>query len=217
MALFLATAPAIEPLTLAETKVHLQVSSAVTDEDDYIEDTLIPTARERAEGATNRQLITATWDLKLDCFPCGDWIWMPKPPLLTVTSITYIATDGTSTVWASTNYTVDAPTGPKAKRGRIALAYGVSWPATRAQINAVVIRFTAGYGVAATSVPARLRRAMLLDIGSMYAPGREDIIVGTISSELPASATAGGVYWDHRSHAVNLCDRCVRDSCVSVW
>ena len=214
MALFRATAPAIDPLTLAETKTHLRITASITEDDDYVEDTLIPTAVQRGEGATNRAFITQTWDLKLDRFPCGDWIWMPKPPLLTITSITYIDTAGTSTTWASSNYAVDAPTGPKAQRGRVALAYGVSWPATRPQANAVTIRFTCGYGATAAAVPVRLRRAMLVDIGSMYGPGREDLVVGAVSGSLARSSTAGGVYWDHRSPAGNLCPRCVRDACV---
>jgi uncharacterized phiE125 gp8 family phage protein len=119
---------------------------------------LIQAAREYVEAATHRALITQTWDLKLDAFPCGE-ICLPKAPLVSVTSITYTAADGTSTTWSSTLYTVDAPTGPRAQAGRIAPAYSQYYPTTRTDLNAVVVRFVAGYGAAA-AVPAMLKTCM---------------------------------------------------------
>jgi uncharacterized phiE125 gp8 family phage protein len=150
--------------------------------------TLITAVRERAETATGRQLITATWDLVLDQFPCGlqpyelgsrwrDWgfdrignlfLDIPKAPLQSVTSISYVDTAGQTQVWAASNYLVDAPSGPRGRRGRIAPAYGVVWPFTQAQINAATVRFVAGYGATAASVPSLLRQAMLMDIATLY-------------------------------------------------
>lgn len=183
--------------------MHLQISSAVTDEDDYIEDILIPAGRERGESATNRQWITATWDLKLRSFPMGTTIRMPKPPLLTVSSITYVDSNGTTQTLASSRYSVRTYAGPKAQNGFVELAYGDVWPTTRAQEDAVTIRFTCGYGATAASVPTQLRRALLVDIASMYEPGRKDLVVGSISQQHAFNATVHGIYWGFRSHPVH--------------
>ncbi len=66
MALTLFTPPTAEPVSLEEAKRHLRVDG--NDEDVDILG-LITAAREQAERHTRRQLLTATWDLKLDRFP----------------------------------------------------------------------------------------------------------------------------------------------------
>lgn len=153
---------------------------------------LIKSARQDAENYVDRALITQTWDLKAESFDellVGSYILVPKPPLVSVTSITYVDTVGTSQTWASGNYTVDAPAGPQAMHGRIARAYGISFPATRSVINAVTVRFVAGYG-AASAVPQPLKQAMLLLIGHMY-ENRESVVVagrGELVVEIPQSA-----------------------------
>jgi len=145
VSLFLVTAPASEPVSLAETKLHLRVAADVTAEDDLIAG-LIVAARDYAETVTHRALPLQTWDLKLDGFPDdGGPIWLPKAPTVSVTSVTYVAQDGTSTVWSAALYTTDLPTGPKARAGYLEPAYGQVYPSTRDVPNAVVVRFVAGY------------------------------------------------------------------------
>lgn len=60
------TPPAIEPLSLAEAKLHLRVD--MSDDDGEINDA-IGAAREDCEGETHRAFITQTWQLILDHFP----------------------------------------------------------------------------------------------------------------------------------------------------
>lgn len=193
--------PIAEPLTLLEAKRQVRRTD-VTDDDEFLDLTLIPAARERGEQATRRQFITATWDLKLDSkFPCGsdEPIVLPVPPLLTVVFVKYVDTNGTLQTWASSNYVVDAPVGPQAARGRIVPAYGVSWPMTRDQLNAVTIRFTCGYGTTDASIPPRLKMAMLLDIGTLY-EHREDVVVGQGYAITPFPMGAAQVYRSFKSH-----------------
>jgi len=95
MSLVQTIAPASEPITLTEAKAHLRVETDFT-EDDTIIGTFISAARESCEARTGRQLVTATYALRLGGFPCGDSIELPKPPLVSVTSITYVDTDGTT-------------------------------------------------------------------------------------------------------------------------
>ena len=195
MALFLVTAPAIEPVSLAEAKAHCRVD--VADEDALI-DTLRVAARQYVETFTRRPLITQTWDDKRDGFPCGsdEALELPLPPVSSITSVTYTATDGTSTVWSSALYTTDLPTGPKAEPARIVPIYGEVYPTTRSVINNVVIRFVAGYGSTAATVPASLRAAIKLLIGHWY-ERREPVNVGNIVTPIPLSIES--LLWPYRA------------------
>lgn len=104
------------------------------------------------------------------------FIDMPFAPLQDVLSITYVDTAGVSQVWDPSQYQVSAPMAPRATRGRIEPAYGVSWPATRAQMDAVIVQFKAGYGDDPTAVPRMLVRANKLFVGDLFEQ-REDTIV----------------------------------------
>lgn len=186
MSLFLVTAPKVEPLTLAEAKSHLRVDDSIHDEDGLIEG-LIVAAREYAETFTHRALITQTWDLKLDEFPCwqtSEPIVLPLPPVQSVTSVSYIDTTGTTQTWATTYYDTDFPTGPHACAARIQPAYQQIYPVTRAVPNAVTVRFVAGYGAAST-VPAPIKAAMKLLIGNWWLNREAGQIVRGSSDVLP--------------------------------
>lgn len=180
MGLKLVTAPEAEPVSLAEAKAHLRVTSA--DEETLIS-ALIVAAREHCEAWTHRRFVTQTWDLVLDCFP-GWSLEFPNAPLQSVTSVTYVDTAGATQTLDSSEYLVDAQTDP----GRIAPAYGLHWPATRDQMNAVTIRFACGYGAAA-AVPSAIKAAMLLIVGHLF-ENREEAVTGTIIAELPFGVPA---------------------------
>ena len=177
------TASAILPITLQEAKDHLRVDSA---DDDSLIEALIAVAVDRVDGRTGtlgRALITQTWDLVCDLFPWWE-IPVPLPPLQSVTSIQYIATDGTLTTLSSSLYKVDTVSEP----GRITPAYAQVWPATRDEINAVTVRFVAGYGATAQSVPTPIRQALLLTIGHWYL-NRETTTDARLA-EMPLAAQA---------------------------
>ena len=163
----LVTAPVVEPLTVAEAKNHLRVEH--NSEDDGIE-ALIASARSYAERVTGRQLITATWRIKLNRFPCGylEAIEIPIAPLLTVVSVKYRDPADVLQTLATSEYVVDAPAGPYATTGRVYLALNKSWPAIAYRPDAVEVEFTAGYGPAAVNVPEELRQALLLLIEHWY-------------------------------------------------
>lgn len=151
--------PSLEPITLADAKSHLKVD--VTDDDSYIT-SLITVARTTAEQRTARTFNTSTWVYTLDSFP--DAIQVPRPNLLTVTSLQYIDANGTLQTWNSTNYIVDTASEP----GYVVPAYGVAWPATQARINTVILTYTAGYGPTAADVPLPLIHWMKLALTDMY-------------------------------------------------
>ena len=60
------TAPASEPITLAEAKMHCRIDNA--DEDELVI-MLIASVRHHAETILRRRLITQTLDGYLDAFP----------------------------------------------------------------------------------------------------------------------------------------------------
>jgi uncharacterized phiE125 gp8 family phage protein len=153
MPLTLITAPAETPVTLAEARQHLRVTA--TSEDALITN-LIGAAVEHSETFTSRAIVTQTWELSLDAFRGGE-IELPKPNLQSVTSVKYIDLDGASQTVPAADYQVDTISEP----GRIKLVPAASWPSVNEQLNAVTIRFIAGYGLAA-SVPFQIKAAILL-------------------------------------------------------
>lgn len=191
MSLFLVSAPAVEPITLAEVKRHLRVE--VDDENDLIRGWMVA-AREHVETYTGRALITQTWDWKLDRFPSSCFV-LPLAPVTSITSISYLDTAGASQTWSAGDYLTDLPTGPKAMRGRITPDYGVSFPDTYSVMNAVTVRFVAGYGSTGVSVPFGITSAMKLLIGHWYEQ-RSAVNVGNIVTEIPI--TVDRLLWPYR-------------------
>lgn len=137
---------------------------AVYASDDTLLTALIQAAREYTEGFQNRALVTQTWELVLDEWPAEDYIDIPLPPLQSITSIVYKDTAGTEATMSTGDYIVDVDSFV----GRVALAYGKSWPsATLYPYGGIRIRFVAGYGLA-VSVPQATKQALLLLIAAWY-------------------------------------------------
>lgn len=169
MALKLYTPPAAEPVALANVKSHLRVDHGL---DDTLIEGLITVARQEAEKITRRALITQTWELVLDRFPCHE-ITAPLPPLQSVTSIKYYDTDGAEQTLDAAAYQVDTDSAP----ARIIPAYGLIWPTTRDQLNTVRIQFIAGYGDADTNIPQAIKQWIMIRVATLY-ENREAIAQG---------------------------------------
>jgi uncharacterized phiE125 gp8 family phage protein len=179
-------------MTLADAKVHLKVEDAT---DDGLIRALIGAAAEYAETFTRRRLLTQTWDLKLDDFPCAV-IELPFPPVSSVTSVSYVDTAGDTQTWSSALYTATLPVGPQAAPATIEPIYGESFPSTRSQSSAVTVRFVCGYG-AASDLPSSIVAAMKLLIGHWYV-NREAAIVSmnTATSVIPMGVDQ--LLWPYR-------------------
>lgn len=185
MPLSLVQGPQGEPISLVDAKRHLRIDG---NDDDALVQGLVAAARERAEAITGRQLLQATWDLKLDEFPCDYELQFPKPPLVSVTYLKYVDTGGVLQTWDVANYAVDAPAGPFADQGRLQPAYATSWPSARSDtMNAIIARFVAGYGTTGAAVPMAIRQAMLLMIAAWY-EHRDDLVQQGGASPLGALA-----------------------------
>jgi uncharacterized phiE125 gp8 family phage protein len=167
------TAPAARAVTAAELREHLRLDG--TEQDTYLE-TLIDTATESIEGEADRQLITAGWTLTLDGFWGPGGIEMPRAPLQSVTAITYTDTAGATQTLASSAYRAVT----LAEIGRIHTAYGQSLPSLRAEPRNVSIVYEAGYGDAASDVPAAAKHMIKLIAAHLY-ENAEAVAAGTMS------------------------------------
>lgn len=183
MARKLITAPDEEPVTVDEAAKHLHIDSDIyADEEEliYIE-SLITAARQHCESFQARCYITQTWDLYLDEFPESGEIELPGAPLQSVTWLKYKDSNGTLQTLDSGDYIVDTITEP----GRIVLAYGESWPTLYAEIQAIQIRYIAGYGDA-SAVPIAIKHAILLKLTDLYEHRGEDPVDESISGPVEA-------------------------------
>jgi uncharacterized phiE125 gp8 family phage protein len=167
------TAPAAEPVSTTEARLHLKVE---TNADDALIDDLITEARQYVENQTGRQLIDATWKMYLDGFPADAEIVLPKPPLDSVTLVQYVDTDGDTQTLAATEYQVTTADEP----ARIVEAYDKTWPDTRTQPDAVIVTYKSGYGTTGSTVPVAIRNAMKLFIAHRY-EFRQPVVFGSTS------------------------------------
>ena len=145
-------------------KAHLRIPPGYTAEDDYLR-SLRDVALAEVESKTGRKVLRQTWRLYLDNWPAGDSIEVPYPPLSTATApvVTYVGSASTSYTLSSTKYRTDAVSEP----GRVVLRYDGEWANETLDImNAVRVQFQCGYQT--STVPARLKQAMLIRIGDLY-------------------------------------------------
>lgn len=159
--LSLVSVAATEPITTAEAKAQARVT--ITDDDTEI-DAFIASAGAYVENYLCRRLVTQTWDITFDEFPCTiDALELPYGPIQSVTSIAYLDSGGTSTTFSSSYWTLDS----KRIVPRIYLAFGQIWPIVRLIENAVTVRVVAGYG-AYTAIPPNIRHSMKVIVAASY-------------------------------------------------
>jgi len=162
------TAPAVEPVTLAEAKAHLRVDTS--DDDTYI-GTLITAAREWCEQYLDRTLVHTQWVMRFDKFPDSgiEPVELPRPPMVlsgtaTAVTVTFTQEAGPTSTYSTAEYRVDRNATP----GAILPIYGSTWTPHRQDDNAISVTWWAGYGATGSSVPAAIRHAMLMLIGTWY-------------------------------------------------
>lgn len=160
-------APATEPVTLAEAKLYLRVDSS--NEDALISD-LIVAARMSAESYLKSSLITQSWKLVYNDYVDGR-LALPMPPVASITSVTIVARNGSSQVFSSNNYYLNA--------AKTKLVFD-----TPAIGFAIEILYSAGYGNAA-QVPQPIKYGILAHIAAMY---DERGLIG--QAEIPAQVSA---------------------------
>lgn len=175
------TAPTIEPVTLTEAKNHCRIDGNA---DDTMLSSLITAARKYCETTVcRRAFIEQTLVLRCDTIP--EEFRMPRPPLVSVTSIKYYDGSGVQQTLSASTYTVDK----YSRVGKIVQAYGASWPVCRGHTNDVEVTYKAGYGATAATVPEMIRQAILMLVEHWY-KHRGPVVTGTIVADLPKTVDA---------------------------
>lgn len=158
MAIKILVEPAIEPVTLLESKAWLRLDN--TDEDDLLT-ALIKTARTRAETITNRAMITQTVQETVTRYSANGVIDLSFAPMQAINSVVKIASSGAETILVPTDYFADLDN-------------------NRIKVNSLSgaasfrVEYIAGYGLLAADVPAPLKTAILLQIAWLFEHRDED-------------------------------------------
>ena len=182
------TDPTVEPVSNTEFEAEVVISEGW--DSDRVTDK-IKAAREQVETDTDQSFITQSWTLTLDKWPKYNVIHLPKGPVQSITSISYLDADGDSQVLVITddftlaNNAADATISPVE-----------SWPTTLTTRREVItIVFVTGYGDTAASVPAWAKEAVKAKATEMYTLGVIDTT--RIYDQL---TTTHKLYFDYESN-----------------
>lgn len=187
----LVEAPAVYPVSLDEAKAHLRVTS---DEEDALVEGLIAAASVAAERRIQSALITQTWRVDR-----GAWAFpfrLPIGPVREVVSVGYFDAANEAAVLSPSAYSLHAD----ALGAALHFAGTASTPSLYSRPDAVRVTFTAGYGDEPSDVPAPIRQAILLMVGSWY-EHREESVIGATVAALPRSVAADALLTSFRRYA----------------
>lgn len=177
------TAPSVMLVTSAEAKSHCRLDDTDSSFDTLV-DGLIAAASALLDGHTGllgRCLVNQTWQVWFDYW--GRCWRLPFPDVSAVTVTVTTEAGSTSTV-AGTNYQILED----AIGAYLRFDDDYAQPsADLADAQAWEVQVTAGYGPAASDVPAPIRQAALRMIAHWYAV-RESVNIGNIVSEVPMGA-----------------------------
>lgn len=157
------SAPATTPVSLAEAKEHLSIESTESEWDDLLT-RLIEAATAHFDGYSGtlgQCLITQTWRQDFD----GVAKTLRLPLLAaSVSSVKYTDGDGAeNTVTASDYQLLHDDIG-----SYVRFDDDYSTPSDLAEVKAVAVTYTAGFGDAASDVPQAIRHAILLLVAHWF-------------------------------------------------
>lgn len=177
MSCTLVTAPTAYPVTLEEVKENSIIEH---DDDDAKLYRLIAAATDYTENHLQRDLIQRTWSYSLDAFPY-DRLYLPKSPVLSVTSVTYEdqTTSPTTNTVSTDVYGLDNGQ----TTAFLYRKYNQLWPDASAQHNAVTVTFVTGYAGLGSpedprgNIPEAIKHAimMMVDDAIMTPGAKTDI------------------------------------------
>ena len=171
----LAQEPNVEPITLAEARLHLRLDtfgSPPSHPDDSLVEVIISAARGMAENYLNHSIANREVVLQLDDFGTDGYISLQDWPVVGIASVEYLDSTGAAQTWASNQYILDGASQP-------ARLYPVTdFPEVQDRVNAVTVTFDAGYtdGESPNTypMPKAIKQAILLMIGHLY-ENRQDV------------------------------------------
>ena len=188
------TPAGVEPVTLDDVKPFLRIT--ISDDDDLLQNILMPAAREVVEAFLSRSLINKVFRQSFDSFPYYTDTVMSQlayPP-------SYYALPRYSTTLWNYSQMIKLLYSPLVKDSHLKISYissadgsshdlhpdtdfivdadsepprifplaGQTWPSVLYVPNAVQIHYTAGYGTDGTNVPTLAKVGILQTVGSWY-------------------------------------------------
>jgi uncharacterized phiE125 gp8 family phage protein len=166
----LAVSPGIEPVSVAEAKLHCRVENA---EEDELIAALIAAARQKAEEFCRRSFVEQVWEAGFD--GASGLVYLPRPPVQAIEEVRLNGEPVAGEAWALA--------GAEGVFFRVRLA--------AAEPGGLVVRYRAGYGATPEEVPAAIRQAVLMLVAHMYearegqAPQVEYEVQARVGTELP--------------------------------
>lgn len=158
MTLFRTTAPAVEPVSVAEAKAQLRIGH---DSEDDLLNGLIRAAREEVETRTGIAMIAQDWRLALDRWPRFGRVALLRHPVAEILSVTVYGTKGEASPVDPSTYEADFASRP-------ARLYFTTRPEPARILNGIEIDFSAGFGADGENVPEGLKRAILALVAHWY-------------------------------------------------
>lgn len=152
--------PAALPVSLGLAKTVAKVEHNL--EDDLIT-IYIGSATRLAEKWMRRPIITTTYEKVSDEF---DEVEQLDHARAAVQWVKYIDPDGVQRALDPQDYDIDNAS--EVEGTYLAPAHGRDWPLTRVQMNAVRIRYTAGFGNSPAEVPTDITNFVLQHVKAMY-------------------------------------------------
>ena len=180
MSSILLTAPALEPLSLAEAKAFLRVE---TSDDDDVISALISGSRIHIEAQTRRALITQSWRIIRDAWPASGLLPLMPVPLASLDAVRIYQADGSTQSLDTSAFVLDKAAAPAV------LAFAAPPLAPGRTVAGIEVDITVGYGAAASNVPEALRQAIRLLVAHWY-ENRAIAAVGQQTTVLPETVAA---------------------------
>lgn len=182
-------APAIEPLSLSEVKLHCYIDGTTFDS---MLNVLIQTARIWVEQYCINSIITQSWRVTYDYHDATEGFWMgkrkfllPQQPVQSIATVTTYDSENSPTVFDASNYRLSGD--------RLVLNDNFYWPSNLRLFDALQVDFVAGFGSQASDVPPNITLAMKMLIACWF-ENRESITDDMLATNsIPAIQLPYGV------------------------
>ncbi|MND21708.1 Phage gp6-like head-tail connector protein [compost metagenome] len=157
MTMFLVTPPALEPVTVADARAFLRIS---TESEDDILRRVIKTARELVEAETGLALIDQTWRLRVDRWPRSGRLALFKYPAKAVTAVVAYQPDGSAISMEPEEFMLQHGRRPQR-------VYMAQYPDAQSFCG-LEVDFIAGFGETGVEVPDAIKQAILTLAAHLY-------------------------------------------------
>ena len=129
--------------------VDAQVTRIMSAAQNWCEQTTYRTLREEVE-----------YEAHLECWPAtGAVVLLPKPPLLSITSVKYLDASDVEQTVSNTLYEASFSDGTA---GQLRFADGFAYPSLSTQLLPITVTWKSGYGIGGTLPPEAVQAAALM-------------------------------------------------------